>query len=114
MALEMHTAAKDDRRISTLGVRAWKVIIFFKLFQMEFDMIPSFVYRGEVGKSDFVWLFCIPEAEDTLHSRAGLGKWQALWRCAYIWIPQDRSGLCRSGLSFFRHKATSVFAVQIR
>ncbi len=44
MVLEVHMPMKDDGGSLTLGVRAWDVIIFLKLFEMEFNMIPSFIH----------------------------------------------------------------------
>ena len=74
MVLEVHVSTEDDGGSLTLGVQAWDVIIFLKLFEMEFDMIPSFVHCGEVVESDFAWLSCIPEAEDALRRCRSLGK----------------------------------------
>ena len=45
MVLEAHVSTENDRGSLTFGVKAWDVIIFLKLFEMEFDMIPSFVHR---------------------------------------------------------------------
>ena len=44
MVLEVHVSTEDDSGGLTFGVQAWDVIVFLKLFEMEFDMIPSFVH----------------------------------------------------------------------
>jgi hypothetical protein len=41
---------------------------------MKFDMILSFIHRGEVVESDFIWLKGILEAENTLRPYRSLGK----------------------------------------
>jgi hypothetical protein len=84
MVLEVHVSTKQDGGSLTFRIRAWDAIPVFKLFEMKFDMIPSFVHRGEVVESDFVWLKGIPEAENTLRPCRSLGKGLAFWRIAFV------------------------------
>lgn len=54
MVLKVHVSTKQDGESLTFRIRAWDAIPILELFKMKFDMIPGFVHREEVIKSDFV------------------------------------------------------------
>jgi hypothetical protein len=74
VVLEVHRSTKDDTRGLTFRVQARNINLRRILFEMEFDMIPSFVHRGEVVEPHFVWLSSVPETEDALRRCRNLGK----------------------------------------
>ena len=79
MVVKVRLSLKDDGGLLTRWMRTRDASAYLKLLQMQFDVIPSSVYRRKMAEWDLIWFPRVSEAKEALRRRAGRRESWRFW-----------------------------------